>query len=63
MKSNDTPAQESAARLDESHYTYHTEPARVGGARYARCIHCGRESIHGKREVLHTEDCQLRRDA
>jgi hypothetical protein len=62
MFTNDATAQECADRLDDSQYTQHTEPPRVGGCSYWRCVHCGRESTVSKREVLHTEDCQLRRD-
>lgn len=44
-------------------YTYHTEPAYVGGARYVRCELCGSESVPADPdEVLHDEDCPERRD-
>jgi len=59
MSTNDSTAHQSADRLDDSHYTEHTEPPRVGGCTYWRCVHCARESVVSKREVLHTEDCPL----
>jgi hypothetical protein len=44
-------------------YTYHTEPAYVGGARYVRCEYCGSESVPADPdEVLHNEGCPERRD-
>jgi len=61
MSKHDAAAQKRADRLDASNYTEHTEAPRVGGCAYWRCIHCGRESIRSKREVLHTEGCPLSR--
>jgi hypothetical protein len=44
-------------------YTYHTEPAYVGGARYVRCELCGSESVPADPdEVLHDEECPERRE-
>lgn len=50
--------------LDESEgaesptYTYHTEPARVGGARYVRCERCGAECVPADPDRLaHFEGC------
>jgi len=51
------------AEPDEPTYTYHTEPAYVGGARYVRCELCGSESVPADPdEVLHDEGCPERRD-
>jgi hypothetical protein len=39
-------------------YTYHREPAHVGGARYVRCTGCGVESVLPKPDTLiHRDGC------
>ena len=39
-------------------YTYHREPAHVGGARYLRCTGCGIESVLPKPDTLiHRDGC------
>ena len=44
--------------VDDSGYTYHTEPPEVGGAQYVRCQECGSESIPAEPErVLHEPEC------
>lgn len=35
-------------------YETHHEP---NGDRYERCRECGRESIHGESDILHTSEC------
>ena len=43
---------------DGPRYTYHYEPAHVGGERYVRCETCGAECIPAKPErLLHREGC------
>ena len=38
-------------------YTYRTEPAAVGGARYVRCKKCGCESVLAAlEEIFHAPD-------
>jgi hypothetical protein len=68
MSTNDAaPDKSSGARLsrtsaeDTDHYTTHIEPHDQGGQRFARCRHCGAESVHGADDVLHDPTCQLRR--
>jgi len=44
-------------------YTYHTEPRKVGGAKYVRCEHCGHECIPADPDrILHAEGCPERGD-
>jgi hypothetical protein len=39
-------------------YTYHREPAHVGGKRYVRCEECGAESVPADPDrVLHAPEC------
>lgn len=46
---------------DEPTYTYHHEPAHVGGARYVRCETCGAESVPADPDrLLHRDDCPHR---
>jgi len=43
---------------DAPTYTYHTEPARVGGKRYVRCERCGAEVIPADPDRLgHKRGC------
>lgn len=43
---------------DGATYTYHREPARIGGARYVRCELCGRESVPANPDrILHEREC------
>jgi hypothetical protein len=49
---------------DEPTYTYHREPAHVGGARYVRCESCGSESVPADPDrLLHHNDCPHARRA
>jgi uncharacterized OB-fold protein len=39
-------------------YSFHREPADQGGARYARCEHCGREVVPADPDrILHADGC------
>jgi hypothetical protein len=43
---------------DDPVFTYHREPAHVGGARYLRCTGCGIESVLPKPDTLiHRDGC------
>jgi len=45
-------------KSDASPYSYHTEPKRVGGAKYVRCEHCDREVIPADPDRLyHKAEC------
>lgn len=46
----------------EASYTYHVEPPEQGGARYVRCVGCGREVIPADPDRLsHSETCPNRK--
>jgi hypothetical protein len=52
-------ADTTAGTDDGPTYTYHREPAHVGGKRYVRCEKCGAESVPADPDrVLHKPDCQ-----
>lgn len=59
--STDTTAETAVSRTatyDEQRYTYHREPAQVGGERYVRCTECGAECIPADPErVFHRDGC------
>ncbi len=45
---------------EDSGYSYHVEPQKVGGKRYVRCEDCGREllvELGGVDQLVHKDGC------